>query len=180
LVCACNHTSEEDKNGILLINLNLLKHNSEIKEEDKNNYLYFLKTKNFYVTCICHISSEEKQVSFKYSNDIQYTDYILAGGLDNNKGNGSILLYRINYYKKNLNIDIKQLQEIPINSKYFPDFKLVNNITELKNGKIVISSSGKLYLFKAPNLDYYYEEKENGSEYNSFFNSSFKKNKSNM
>ena len=180
LVCACNHTSEEDKNGILLINLNLLKLNSEIKEEDKNKYLYFLKTKNFYVNCICHISSEEKQVSFKNSDNIQYTDYILAGGLDNNKGNGSIQLYRINYYKKYLNIDIKQLQEIPIKSRFIPDFRSVDNITKLKNGKIVISSSGKLYLFKAPNLDYYYEEKDYGSECNSYFNSSFKRNKSNM
>ena len=180
LICACNHTSimEEEKNGILLINLDILKNeSSEINNQEQ--YIYFLNTKSFCVNCISHISSEYTQgISFKSKNESQITEYILAGGIDSVKGKGLINLYKIHYYDNQSEPGIEPLQEIFTKC---PDFNSVNNIIQLKSGKIAISysgcdfsSPGKLYLFKKPNLDYYYQENEKDSENNSYFYGSSK------
>ena len=183
LICACNHTSiyEEGKNGILLINLDILKNeSSEIKNEKQ--YLNFLNTKSFCVNCVSHISSECTQgISFNNKNESQITEYILAGGIDNDKGKGLINLYKIHYYDNQSKPGIEPLHEIAIKSESIPDFNSVNNIIQLKSGKIAISSSGCnssspgiIYLFKKPNLDNYYQGNEIGSESGSYFNGSSK------
>ena len=112
LICACNHTSimEEEKNGILLINLDILKNeSSEINNQEQ--YIYFLNTKSFCIKCISHISSEYTQgISFKSKNESQITEYILAGGIDSVKGKGLINLYKIHYYDNQTEPGIEPLQ----------------------------------------------------------------------
>jgi hypothetical protein len=117
------------------------------------------ETDDFEVSCFCPLK-------IKKDNKMQITNYFLAGGLDEEKRQGMIKLYKVKYNgrEKNDKIKIEYLQEIII--KINKEFEGFNSNIECimqcqKDGKILISSSdGNLNLFSEPNLDYYLEENQ--------------------
>ena len=168
LLCACKNNQK--KNGFLMVNLDILSSNSEVKNEDKN-YLKFIETKNFSVNCLCHIKEQnnnkgDENIGLNNSNsfynnntNMEIKEYIIVGGLDENKQDGIIKLYKIIYDDNPLNVQCKYLQDI-VHSRSFEGYKgAVNNIIQFKgNGKIVIGTSRQNFLFKQPNLEYYHHK----------------------
>ena len=146
LLCACKKYTDSQKNGIIIIDPN----NIEEKEE-----LY--DTEDFEVSCFCPLK-------IKKDNKLQVTNYFLAGGLDEEKRQGMIKLYKVKYNgkEKNDKIKIEFLQEIVIEIN--DNFEGFNSniecmIQRQSDGKLLISSAdGYLTLFSEPNLDYYLEE----------------------
>ena len=131
---------------------------NNIKEEEELYYIPY-DTFDFEVSCFCPLK-------IKKDNKMQITNYFLAGGLDEEKRQGMIKLYKVKYNgrEKNDKIKIEYLQEIII--KINKEFEGFNSNIECimqcqKDGKILISSSdGNLNLFSEPNLDYYLEENQ--------------------
>jgi len=152
LLCACKKYTDSQKNGILIIDTN------NIKEKEKLYYT-FCDTYDFEVSSICPLKILK-------DNRIQTTNYFLAGGLDKEKRQGMIKLYKIQYNEKDKKdkIKIEELQDIVIeNNDSFTGFN--SNIECMmqcqSDGKIYVSSSdGNLTLFSEPNLDYYLEENQ--------------------
>ena len=163
LLCACLSKSNKKKNGFLIVNLDILSNNSNVKNKDEN-YLKFIKTETFCVNCLCHIKGQNNKDDenndlnnsnsfFNNNNNMEIKGYILAGGVDGNKQSGIIKLYKIFY---NDILECKYLQDI-IHPPSFEGYKgVVNNIIQLKeSGKIIIGTSEENFLFKQPNLEYY-------------------------
>ena len=152
LLCACKKYTDSQKNGILIIDTNNIKEKEEL-------YYTFCDTYDFEVSCICPLKILK-------DNKMQATNYFLAGGLDEEKRQGMIKLYKIQYNEKNKkdNIKIKELQDIVIeNNDSFTGFN--SNIECImqcqSDGKIYVSSlDGNLTLFSEPNLDYYLDENQ--------------------
>ena len=155
LLCACKKYTDSQKNGIIIIDTNSIGENKEL-------YYIIYDTDDFEVSCFCPLK-------IKRDNKMQITNYFLAGGLDEEKKQGVIKLYKVEYNgkEKDDKIKIEFLQEIIIeNNEEFEEFEGFNSNIECmiqcqKDGKIFISSSdGNLYLFSEPNLDYYLEENQ--------------------
>ena len=148
LLCACKKYIESQNNGILIMDTN-------IGEKQKLFYVFY-DTDDFEVNCFCPLK-------IKKNSELIITNYFLAGGLERDKRQGMIKLYKVEYNEKgNDKINIEYLQDIIIETN--DEFKgFDNNIICMNqsqnNGKILVSSSdGNLYLFSDPNLDYYLEE----------------------
>jgi len=152
LLCACKKYTNSQKNGILIIDTNNIKEKEEL-------YYTFCDTYDFEVSCICPLKILK-------DNKMQATNYFLAGGLDEERRQGIIKLYKIQYNEKDKKdkIKIEELQDIVIeNNDSFTGFN--SNIECMiqcqSDGKIYVSSSdGNLALFSEPNLDYYLEENQ--------------------
>jgi len=152
LLCACKKYTNSQKNGILIIDTNNIKEKEEL-------YYTFCDTYDFEVSCICPLKILK-------DNKMQATNYFLAGGLDEEKRQGMIKLYKIQYNEKDKKdkIQIEEIQDIVIeNNDSFTGFN--SNIECMiqcqSDGKIYVSSSdGNLALFSEPNLDYYLEENQ--------------------
>jgi len=152
LLCACKKYTNSQKNGILIIDTNNIKEKEEL-------YYTFCDTYDFEVSCICPLKILK-------DNKMQATNYFLAGGLDEERRQGIIKLYKIQYNEKDKKdkIKIEELQDIVIeNNDSFTGFN--SNIECMiqcqRDGKIYVSSSdGNLALFSEPNLDYYLEENQ--------------------
>ena len=148
LLCACKKYIESQNNGILIMD-------TKIGEKQKLFYAFY-DTDDFEVNCFCPLK-------IKKNNELIITNYFLAGGLEEEKRQGMIKLYKVEYNEKgNDKINIEYLQDIIIEAKdNFKGFdKNIICMTQCQgNGKILVSSSdGNLYLFSEPNLDYYLEE----------------------
>ena len=152
LLCACKKYNDSQKNGIIIIDIN------SIGEKEKLYYITH-NTDYFEVSCFCPLK-------IKKDNKMQITNYFLAGGLDEEKKQGMIKLYKVQYNGKETNdkIKIEFLQEIQIetNEKFEGFNSNIECMMQRQNdGKIFISSSdGNLNLFSEPNLDYYLEENQ--------------------
>ena len=152
LLCACKKYNDSQKNGIIIIDTNSI-------EENNNLYYIIYETDDFEVSCFCPLK-------IKKDNSMQITNYFLAGGLDGEKKQGIIKLYKVQYNEKEKTdkIKIEFLQDIEIETK--DKFEGFNSniecmIQRQSDGKIFISSSdGNLSLFSEPNLDYYLEESQ--------------------
>jgi hypothetical protein len=170
LLCACKKYSKEQKNGILLVNL------SNFYEKEKINELFY-DTGSYEVDCFCPISIVEntnsisEEITLKDNITIKKTDFFFVGGFDEDKREGMIKLYKINY--NNNKIDIEFIQEIinnernnnnnsdnnsDSNNKIFKGFD--RSITSIIQSNIignilVTSMDGNVYLFKPPNIDYF-------------------------
>jgi len=149
LLCACKKYNESQNNGILIIDTN------NIGENQKLFYI-FLSTDDFEVNCFCPLK-------IKKDNELLITNYFLVGGLDKEKRQGMIKLYKVQYNEKsNDKINVEYLQDIIIEAdEKFKGFdkNIICMMQCQSSGKILISSSdGNLYLFSRPNLDYYIEE----------------------
>ena len=148
LLCACKKYIESQNNGILIMD-------TKIGEKQKLYYVFY-DTNDFEVNCFCPLK-------IKKNNELIITNYFLAGGLDKEKRQGMIKLYKVQYNEKgNDKINIEYLQDIIIedNVKFTGYDKNIICMTQSQsNGKILVSSSdGNLYLFSEPNLDFYIEE----------------------
>ena len=154
LLCACKKYLEDQKNGILLINI-------QSEEGQKKNYNFY-DTGNFEVYCFCHIFiiPENKII---HDNDnkikIKYTDFFFVGGYDRDKCEGRIKLYKIKFSHKDFNNSIKYLQDIEFErNESFEEFDgPISSIIQSKyNGNIVATCYDKnVYLFTRPNLEFY-------------------------
>jgi hypothetical protein len=137
LLCGCKRYISGQKNGIMLIIL-------EIKENKELKY-YFNDTDDFEVNCFCQINK---------------TNYFLVGGFEN-KSKGIIKLFKV-YNDKNEdnsnNIEIEFIQDIIIHNDEFYGFNgAINSLLQLKySGKILANClDGKVYCFSKPNIDCY-------------------------
>ena len=164
LICACKDYKNNQNNGILLLQI---KSDYEIKD-------LFYNTNKFEPFCICDIHIISKSSNSKTNDVKQYkTNYFFVGGLDNEKGEGKIKLFKIIYKYKN-NIKVQCIQDIIlINNKNenFYGFKgaITCIIQSNETGNFLITSNdGNVYEFSPPNLSYYLyydEEIKNGNDY---------------
>ena len=142
LLCACKKYFTEQKNGIMVID-------AEIKENEDLKYKFY-DTESFEVNCFC-------QININKENKMIKTNFFFVGGLDVEKSEGIIKLYKINY--NNSFFSIKYLDDIQIDHKNFEYFSgSVNCIIQNNIGKLMISClNGNLYSFSAPNITSYLE-----------------------
>ena len=171
LLCACKKYTKEQKNGILLVDL------SKFGESKKVNELFY-ETGPFEVDCFCPISIVEntnsisEEITKKENIEIKKTDFFFVGGFDDDKREGIIKLYKLNY--NNNKIDIEFIQDIINNyknnsenssdkrkdSKGYTFEGFDRSITSIIQSNIignilVTSMDGNVYLFKPPNIDYF-------------------------
>ena len=152
LFCACKKYIKTQKNGILLLKL-------EIGQKLKFHKTFY-NTGNFEVYCFCNICKKKKNEVFekkKKENENNYTEYILVGGFDNYKMKGLIKLYEIIYNKDIKKIKIEYIQDIQIknlNSHSFQNCGPIFYIEQSKeNEYILINYDGNIYLFSEPIID---------------------------
>ena len=138
LFCACKKYFEEQKNGILLVDV----------LDDKNQKILFLyETYNFEVYCFCPIFLDVKDKNKKIQ-----TDYFLVGGFDINRREGRLKLFRAIYDEKNEFSNIEYLQDIEIGFE-----GAVSSIIQSQNyGNILVTCyDGNIYLLNKINLGFY-------------------------
>ena len=149
LLCACKKYKKGQKNGILLLKLDL--------EKNINYHKTFYNTKNYEVNCFYPIFEiDELSCIDTEKTKMNETDYFLVGGLNKDKQKALIKLYKVNYEKT----EIEYIQDIKIEkifnaeSKGFKRFKRqINFISQSKkNGNII--ADGKVILFTYPNISF--------------------------
>ena len=149
LLCACKKYISGQKNGIMVIDAN-------IKQKERLKYR-FHDTDNFEVNCFC-------QININKGNNILKTKYFFVGGLDADKKEGIIKLYRI-IFDESFNYDIEFLQDIVFcKNNTFEGFNgSINCIIQIKNsGKLLVSCwDGQIFCLSPPNIDCYSEDEEN-------------------
>ena len=155
LLCACKKYIESQKNGILLLIIEL---NNKISEK-------FYDTGIFEVYCFCQICRFENPnrgnmiLSQNQNNDnLIGTEYFLVGGFDPNKKKGLIKLYQINYNNDKFELtNIEYIQDIEIKeSTKFKGFEgaITCIIQSKNNGDLLITSyDGNVYDFSNPNIN---------------------------
>ena len=144
LLCACKKYDSDQKNGILLVNI----------DEYLNFDNIFYCTEDFEVYCFCQISKfEDSDKILNQDNKENKTDYFLVGGFEPNKGYGIIKLYKIEYNNENKNIEIKNIEDFKL-SNYSSFRGPINCIIQRKdNGKFIITCfDGNTHLLSAPNV----------------------------
>ena len=97
LLCACKKYNEKQKNGILLLILNLENNKFEILSSK------FYETQNLEIYCFCPIYLFEKNnIIFqnKQDNISEETTYFLVGGFNQVNKKGFVQLYKVNYNNK--------------------------------------------------------------------------------
>ena len=161
LLCACKKYKQNQKNGILLVNPQL----GDNRQVDDP----FVDTGNFEVHCFCPIlivKNKNKNYTIideEYKKNIKIidTDYFLVGGFDKDKMEGKIKMYKVNFQEKAYNTKIEFIQDIDFDEdEYMGEFDgPINCILQSKiTGNIIASCyNKKIYLFTAPNIDYYLE-----------------------
>ena len=155
LLCACKKYTPQQKNGILLIQLEL---------NNKNNIQeVFYDTENFQVNCFCQISDVVNEnaigddITRKENIKISKTNFVLVGGYDEGKREGVIKLYVI---KENKLIFLQDIEfEYDENFQGFDNS--VSCITQSNiTGNILVSCwNGNIYLLNPPNVDFYLKKK---------------------
>ena len=151
LLSACKKYIKKQKNGILLIKMDL-------KNDEFSNIFY--NTGNFEVMCFCNILNVQK-TGYIFKNDviIYKTEYFLAGGFNKKKGKGVIKLYKIIYKDNFLDSKIEYIQDIEPEMK--DNFKGFNKpisciIQSRKTGNLLISCwDGNIYSFTQPDMEYF-------------------------
>ena len=158
LLSACKKYIKKQKNGILLIKMDL-------KNDEFSNIFY--DTGNFEVMCFCQILNVQK-TGYIFKNDVivYNTEYFLAGGFNKKKGKGVIKLYKIIYNDNFLETKIEYIQDIEPELK--DDFKGFNKpisciIHSKKTGNLYISCwNGNIYSFNQPDMEYFsFYDKQN-------------------
>ena len=164
LLCACKKYTSQN-NGILIIE-------PEIKE-DGDISLYFHDTEAFEVNCFCPIN-------IKNNGIFNQTNYLFVGGLDCEKKEGMIKLYKITKNQdKSKMYDAQYLQDIVIDIN--DDFRgfngTINCIIQSKiNGNIFVSCwDGNVYCFSEPNISYYMKKEDIFNDSKNISNNNLKK-----
>jgi len=130
LLIACKKYSKGDRNGILLLKLQL--HNDDIKI-----FQTFYDTKNFEVYCFCPIyETETKYIFIINQKTKKNNDYFYVGGFDPDKRKGLIKLYKVIYDDEIEKIEIEYIQDFIVGkeNKNQEDFTEHNNL--VYSGKI--------------------------------------------
>ena len=151
LLCACKKYCQNQNNGILIVNANL---------DKKNIKNPFYNTGEFEVFAFCPIEvNEDKMIEDSRNIKTIVTDYFLVGGFDNEKREGKIKLYKVNFSENIENTNIEFIQDIEFQKdKDFQGFQWPISciIQSSSYSNILITSyDGKVYLFSSPNLDFY-------------------------
>ena len=156
LLCACKKYFPEQKNGIVIIDLSTT--NKDILEE-------YFDTDNFEVNCFKPILDVKNKSMDKNGeiNEFVGTEYFFVGGFDEEKGEAVIQLYKAYYDNEENKISIEYLQDIEFDFKWHSIFKGQGSIISIQqskiNGNILVNcSSGNIYLFTKPNIQYYLKE----------------------
>lgn len=165
LICACNKKIQNQKNGVLIIDLDFLCYKTK---DDEEKCIIFSEA-DFSVRSICHILNSHKsligqEISNNYINfnNCKYEEYIFVGGQDNEKRSGIIKLYRFKFDEEPEKYELEYLQDIDSFHNFNGFEKSVNYIKQNEeNEEIIIRFDEKYYIFKRPNLDYYYNESFN-------------------
>ena len=158
LLCACKKYLKNQKNGILLVNL-------EFKENEINDFnidRHFYNTGNFEVYCFCplFIINNNKILN---NNDIKIidTEYFLVGGFNLDKKIGEIKLYKVFYGKNFSENSIEYIEDIIIdkkdNLKSFrgPISSIIQDKTNELGNILITCWDGYVYLFSSLNIKYY-------------------------
>ena len=187
IFCACKRYFSDQKNGILIIYL-------DIKEEKVKSKLFY-ETNNFEVYCFCPILKIENNANLLDGIDeinnseniiTKKTDFFFVGGFNKSKNEGLIKLFKVYYELNYNNINIDFIQDININKKE-NNYSFGNNkeekreiilgfkgpitciIQTRKTGNILVTCWDRnVYLFTPPNFDIFIKNKE--EKYN-FINS---------
>ena len=156
LLCACKKYVPQQKNGILLIQLEFNNRNNIYQE-------VFYDTEYFQVNCFCQICDVVNEnaigddITQKENIKINKTNFVLVGGYDEGKGEGVIKLYEI---KENKLIFLQDIEfEYDENFQGFDNS--VSCITQSNiTGNILVSCwDGNVYLLNPPNVDFYLKKK---------------------
>ena len=140
LICGCSKYSSEQKNGILVVNLDFT------NDDNIKTRIKFEETASFDLNCLCYLKDKKEK---NKKNEI----FLLVGGVDEDYNQGVVKMFKI---KINDNeIDIEYLQNLEFDESIEGS---IGFIYQLKNGKIIISCDKGNYLFTEPNLEGYEED----------------------
>ena len=165
MLCACKKYFSDQKNEILLVNLD----NHQIDDT--------CDTQNFEVYCFCPITIKKGSTIDEKGRKVDSinNDFFFVGGFDNDKKEGKIKLYKVIFPKseKKKEYKIEYLQDIELykvnenKNKQKKYNKLIfegpiNSIIQIKNrpneGEILATCyDGNVYRFSSPNLTFYTE-----------------------
>ena len=151
LLCACKKYKDDQKNGILLLKLDL-KNNLKVLSQN------FYETENFEVYCFCPIFKLNKiNILNEENNQIFETEYFLVGGFNSDKNHGFIKLYKVNYNKDNFEkTEIEYIKNIE--EDFISGFKgyVTCIIQSIYDGKFFITcSDGSVYILNDVNFKFY-------------------------
>ena len=105
LICACKKYENGQKNGILLLNLDLSDGLGEIYET-------FLETQNFEVYCLCPLFNlVGNEILNCENNELIETNQFLVGGFNSDTNQGMIKLYEVNYNNNHEKPEIKFIKD---------------------------------------------------------------------
>lgn len=155
LLCACKKYTPQQKNGILLIQLEF---------NNKNNIQeVFYDTENFQVNCFCQICDVVNEnaigddITQKENIKINKTNFVLVGGYDEGKGEGVIKLYEI---KGNKLIFLQDIEfEYDENFQGFDNSVSCITQSNITGNILVTCWDGNVYLLNPPNVDFYLKKK---------------------
>ena len=156
LICTIGIISSKQKNGVILIDLEILENNIKKKDEE---YIKFFKT-DFFVESVCHIintNSNSERINnsnITNSNSILVCpiQFILLGGLDEEKREGTVKLFKL-MIEDNLKLEF--LQDIIMSNPQYQFSGSVYYIKQEDNGEVQLGFKNIKYICKKPNLDYY-------------------------
>ena len=157
LLFACKKYLKDDKNGILLLII-------QLSEDSGKKFEKFYDTKNYEVYCFCPILKIENKTVLEKNDKAEAieTEYFLVGGFDLDKNEGLIKLYKVIYDDEIEKIEIEYIQDIIVGKKIrkedsdsFKGFKgPINCIIQSSTGRILVTCyDGNVYLFSEPRLD---------------------------
>ena len=138
LFCACKKYFQNQKNGILLI---------DVLDVSNQRAFPLYETDNFEVYCFCPIYLDVKDKDKKI-----LSDYFLVGGFDVDRREGRIKLFKAIYDEENAFTNIEYLQDIEIGFE-----GAVSSIIQSQNyGNILVTCyDGNIYLLNKINLGFY-------------------------
>ena len=156
LLFACKKYIKDDKNGILLLKI-------QLREDSGKKFEKFYDTKNFEVYCFCPILEIENKsiLEKKDKAKANETGYFLVGGFDLDKNEGLIKLYKVIYDDEIEKIEIKYILDIIVKKKFgekesrcFKGFKgPISCIIQSSTGDILVACyDGNVYLFSPPKI----------------------------
>ena len=156
LLCACKKYILQQKNGILLINL-------EINDDDLKFQKIFYDTDDFEVNCFCQICNVEnsnvigENITQKENIKIYKTEFVLVGGFEGGKGEGIIKLFKIIKNSNCEKLEFLQDIEFEVNDNFKGFENSISCITQsnLTGNIIVTCLDGNTYLLNPPNIDFY-------------------------
>ena len=165
LIIICGIIIAKQKNGILLIDLDIL---NKTDNENDDEFIKFFETENeFFYESVCHLhnidaNSEVKNnlnITNSTSNIISNIEYVLIGGLDLEKREGVVKLFRIKIEEK---IILEFLNDIILYDKDSQKSFLgsVDFVEQEDDGGIKFGFYNTIYTCEKPQLDAYIKDEK--------------------